>query len=54
MLTIKGRAGHVSLETTQRYMHVSAAAPREGSRALELGTTRAPEQSAEQKANENA
>ena len=35
MLTIKELAGHRSLETTQRYMHLSAAAPREGIRALE-------------------
>jgi len=27
----------MSLETTQRYMHLSASAPREASRALELG-----------------
>jgi integrase len=32
MLTIKELAGHTSLETTQRCMHLSAAAPREGSR----------------------
>ena len=35
MLTIKELAGHQSLETTQRYMHLSQAAPREGIRALE-------------------
>ena len=37
MLSIKELAGHQSLETTQRYMHLSAAAPREAIRALELG-----------------
>jgi site-specific recombinase XerD len=37
MLTIKELAGHQSLETTQRYMHLSQAAPREGIRALEAG-----------------
>jgi integrase len=37
MLSIKELAGHVSLETTQRYMHLSAAAPREAIRALEVG-----------------
>jgi hypothetical protein len=30
--------GHVPLETTQRYMHLSQAAPREGTRALEAST----------------
>ncbi len=38
MLTIKELAGHVSLSTTQRYMHLSSAAPREGIRALETST----------------
>ena len=37
MLSIKELAGHQSLETTQRYMHLSAAAPREAIRALEFG-----------------
>jgi integrase len=37
MLTIKELAGHVSIETTMRYMHLSSAAPREGIRALEFG-----------------
>jgi integrase len=37
MLTIKELAGHASIETTMRYMHLSSAAPREGIRALELG-----------------
>ncbi|HVO18817.1 MAG TPA: site-specific integrase [Anaeromyxobacter sp.] len=44
MLTIKELAGHQSIETTMRYMHLSAVAPREGIRALELGTTRAPDE----------
>ncbi len=35
MLTIKELAGHQSLETTQRYMHLSQVAPHEGIRALE-------------------
>ncbi len=44
MLTIWGLAGHESLETTQRYMHLLAAAPRWGIRALEArGTTGAPQ-----------
>ena len=42
-MTIKELAGHEWLETTQRYMHLSAAAPREGIRALERGTTRLPD-----------
>ena len=37
MRSIRELAGHQSLETTQRYMHLSAAAPREAIRALELG-----------------
>lgn len=37
MLTIKDLAGHVSLETTMRYMHLSAAAPRQAIEALEAG-----------------
>jgi len=37
MLTINELAGHVSIETTMRYMHLSSAAPREGIRALEFG-----------------
>ena len=43
MLTIKELAGHQSLETTMRYMHLAPAAPRAGMRALEgegtLGAT---------------
>jgi len=39
MLTIQALAGHQSLETTQRYMHLSAAAPREGILALEVRGT---------------
>ena len=35
MITIQHLAGHQSLETTQRYMHLSSAAPREAIRALE-------------------
>jgi integrase len=35
LLTIKELAGHESLETTQRYMHLSSSAPREAIRALE-------------------
>jgi integrase len=37
MLTIKELAGHASIETTMRYMHLSSAAPREEIRALESG-----------------
>lgn len=40
MLSIKALAGHESLETTQRYMHLSAAAPRDAIRALETGPSR--------------
>jgi len=53
MLTIKELAGHESIETTMRYMHLSEAAPREGLRALERGTTRAPEAVASAKHGEN-
>jgi integrase len=35
MLTIKELAGHESIETTMRYMHLSSSAPRDGIRALE-------------------
>ncbi len=54
MLTIKELAGHQSLETTQRYMHLSQAAPREGIRALELGTSLAPSDAQQKKTNEDA
>jgi site-specific recombinase XerD len=37
MLSIKELVGHQSLETTQRYMHLSSAAPKEAIRALEAG-----------------
>lgn len=37
MLSIQRLAGHESPETTQRYMHLSAAAPHEAIRALEQG-----------------
>lgn len=40
LLTIKGLAGHQSVETTMRYMHLSQAAPMEGIRALEARGTR--------------
>jgi hypothetical protein len=52
MLTIKELAGHVSIETTMRYMHLSSAAPRAGIRALEAGVE-APSAGAE-KPSENA
>jgi hypothetical protein len=35
MLTIKELAGHRTLETTMRYMHLASAAPRAGIDALE-------------------
>ena len=35
MLTIKDLAGHESIETTMRYMHLASSAPRDGIRALE-------------------
>ncbi len=55
MLTIKELAGHRSLETTMRYMHLSEAAPRAGIRALEArGTSGAPEQSGETKSSSDA
>lgn len=48
MLTIKGLAGHQSVETTMRYLHLSASAPVEGIRALEdQGTNRAQNQPSE-------
>jgi integrase len=49
MLSIKELAGHMSLETTQRYMHLSAAAPREAIRALELGDILETKRIAEEK-----
>jgi integrase len=36
LLTIKELAGHRAVETTMRYMHLSAAAPREAIRSLEV------------------
>ncbi len=54
MLTIKELAGHESIETTMRYVHLSSAAPREGIRALEPGTTRAPASDGEKKCNEDS
>jgi len=39
MLTIKELAGHASIETTMRYMHLSAAAPAAGIKALESVAT---------------
>jgi hypothetical protein len=53
MLSIKELAGHQSLETTQRYMHLSAAAPREAIRALELGDILETERSGEGKSSED-
>lgn len=52
MLSIKKLAGHQSLETTQRYMHLSAAAPREAIRALELGDILETRGGAEEKPKE--
>lgn len=49
MLTIQALAGHQSIETTMRYMHLSAAAPREGTRALEHDTRTTPDESATSK-----
>ncbi len=54
MLTIKELAGHESVETTMRYMHLSSAAPREGIRTLERGTTVAPDGSGGEKSKEDA
>ena len=50
---IQELAGHENLTTTMRYMHLSEAAPREGIRALERGTTRAPEAVVSAKDSEN-
>jgi len=53
MLTIKELAGHASIETTIRYMHLSLAAPREGIAVLEVRATRvAPATLAESKSSE--
>jgi integrase len=49
-LTIKTLAGHRSLETTQRHMHLSQAAPQEGIRY----TGSAPAEAAQGKLNEDA
>ena len=38
MLTLHGLAGHESLETAQRYMHLSSTAPREGIAEVETGS----------------
>lgn len=55
MLTIQALAGHRSLETTQRYMHLSQAAPREGIRALEARFTGStPAEPQQRKPNEDA
>jgi len=51
MLTIQALAGHQSIETTMRYMHLSAAAPREGIRALESDTRTTPDEFAATKLN---
>jgi hypothetical protein len=48
-LSIEELAGHMSLETTQRYMHLSASAPREAIRALESGGILETEAVAEKK-----
>jgi integrase len=56
MLSIKELAGHQSLETTQRYMHLSSAAPREAIRTLETqvgGAVGEPDQSGERNSSEN-
>jgi len=53
MLAIKDLAGHASIETTMRYMHLSSAAPREGIAALEVrGTRVAPATLVESKSSE--
>ncbi len=52
MLTIQALAGHQSLETTQRYMHLARSAPAEGMRALERYTGSAPEAALEAKSSE--
>jgi integrase len=55
MLSIKELAGHQSLETTQRYMHLSAAAPREAIKALETrGAPGEPGPAEETKASDDA
>ncbi len=54
MLTIQALAGHRSLETTQRYMHLSRAAPQEGIRALECVTLASLDQLKHGKPNEDA
>jgi len=52
LLTIQALAGHQSIEMTMRYMHLSAAAPREGIRALESDTRTTPDESAATKLND--
>jgi integrase len=55
MLTIKELAGHRSVETTMRYLHLSAAAPREAIRVLEVrGAVGEPSEVAEEKTSSDA
>ena len=53
ILSIQGLAGHESLETTQRYMHLSSTAPREGIAAVETGSYGERGSPPDRKASEN-
>lgn len=54
MLSIRELAGHQSLETTQRYMHLSSAAPREAIALLDRGELGETSSGAEEKCSNDA